>query len=96
MTPTNIIPFPDIRHALHCGGCPVCGKNDGYLNLGAQHWFICRTHKTKWFVGENLFDSWMTQTIPQHLVAEQVLQTYHEVTPLREQVTGEKLMFPLD
>ena len=93
MTPTNIIPFPDIRHALHCG---VCGKNDGYLNLGAQHWFICRVHRTKWFIGENLFDSWMTQTIPQHTIAEQLLRTFHEVTPIREQVFGEKMMFPLD
>lgn len=96
MTPSNIIPFPDIRHALHCGGCPVCGKNDGYLNLGAQHWFICRTHKTKWCIGENLFDSWMTQTLSQHHVAEMLLRTFHEVTPVRAQVVGEKLMFPLD
>ena len=83
MTPTNVIPFPDIKHESHCGGCLVCGKNDGYINQGAEHWFICREHKMKWLVGENLFDNWMTQTVAQHLSAKKLLDSYQEITPLR-------------
>lgn len=96
MTPTNIIPFPDIRHALHCGGCPVCGKNDGYLNLGSQHWFICRDHKMKWLVGDNLFDSWMNQTVSQHLTAERLLDGYREVTSFKPGKDRRRLKFPAD
>ena len=96
MTPTNIIPFPDIRHALHFGGCPVCGKNDGYLNLRAEHWFICREHKNKWLLGKNLFDSWMTQTIAQHLAAQKLLSGYNEVQPDRKMHIEQRLTFPMD
>lgn len=96
MTPTNIIPFPDIRHALHCGGCPVCSKNDGYLNLGSAHWFICREHKIKWLIGDNMFDSWMNQTVAQHLSAERVLSSYKEVTPFKEFEENKCLTFPVD
>lgn len=96
MTPTNIIPFPDIRHALHCGGCPVCGKNDGYLNLRAEHWFICREHKNKWLLGKNLFDSWMTQTIAQHLAAQKLLSGYNEVQPDRKMHIEQRLTFSMD
>jgi len=96
MIPTNIIPFPDIRHALHCGGCPVCCKNDGYLNLGAEHWFICRDHKTKWLIGENLFESWMTQTVAQHMSAKILLTGYREVQPSIDMENEQRLSFPLD
>jgi hypothetical protein len=38
--------------------CPRCGRTDGYLNIksehGAEHWFFCREHKTRWHVGSNL------------------------------------------
>lgn len=40
------------------GGCPECGRTDGFLNVGRSHWFICKQHKTKWCVGSNLFSSW--------------------------------------
>lgn len=96
MLPTNVIPFPDIRHASHCGGCIVCGKNDGYINQGAEHWFICREHKTKWLVGENLFDNWMTQTVAQHLSAKKLLGGYQEISPVRLSEDERKLAFPLD
>ena len=96
MTPTNVIPFPDIRHALHCGECPVCNKNDGYLNLGAQHWFICREHKIKWYVGDNLFDSWRTQSIALHLSAEILLSGYREVDSSYEIEIIKSQAFPID
>jgi hypothetical protein len=35
------------------GGCPQCGRNDGYVNAGKTHVFICREHKTSWTIGPN-------------------------------------------
>ena len=96
MTQTNIIPFPDIRHAGHCGGCPVCGRNDGYLNLGPKHWFICREHKNKWLIGENLFDNWINQTSMQYRSSEKILNSYNEVAPAWYAEIDRKLSFPSD
>jgi hypothetical protein len=46
----------------HFGGCPECGDNDGFINVGRSHWMICKAHKVKWCVGSNLFSSWRGQT----------------------------------
>ena len=27
------------------GYCPVCGANDGYLDVGEEQWFYCSAHK---------------------------------------------------
>lgn len=40
------------------GSCPVCGGEDGYLDCGRGQWFICETHRVRWFAGSNLFASW--------------------------------------
>ncbi len=84
MTPTNVLPFPDIQLSNHCGACPQCGKSDGYVNLGIEHWFICRDHKTKWLAGTNLFDGWMNQTVAQSQSAEILLRSYEDVLPTRQ------------
>src|SRR5258706_282055 len=39
----------------HFGCCPVCGTNDGYLNVTSSHVFFCEEHKIAWNVGSNLF-----------------------------------------
>ena len=44
------------------GGCPTCGKNDGYLNAGKTHVFYCREHKVSWVFGANVFGSWKDET----------------------------------
>lgn len=44
------------------GVCPHCHKSDGFVNIGKEHWFFCHEHKTMWFVGSNLFDSWKHET----------------------------------
>jgi hypothetical protein len=44
------------------GWCPKCKNNDGYLNIGREHWFLCKEHKVKWCVGYNLFSSWQHET----------------------------------
>jgi hypothetical protein len=44
------------------GLCPHCGNNDGYVNTGRAHWFICDEHKVMWFAGINLFSSCRDET----------------------------------
>ncbi|MFT5132312.1 MAG: hypothetical protein ACI9SC_000777 [Gammaproteobacteria bacterium] len=83
MFPTNVLPFPDIQHTRHYGACPDCGKSDGFVNLGIEHWFICREHKNKWLAGTNLFDDWMNQTVAQSQSAEILLRSYLDVLPVR-------------
>ena len=67
MTDATIIPFPSPRVSTettatdtesYFGGCPECGGNDGYLNIGSSHWFYCDRHRVKWWVGADLFSGW--------------------------------------
>jgi hypothetical protein len=44
------------------GGCPTCLRNDGYLNVGRDQWFFCRTHQVKWCRGANLISTWRMET----------------------------------
>ena len=42
----------------HFGVCPVCGTNNGYMDIGRGHWFLCRRHQLAHFAGSNLLSSW--------------------------------------
>jgi len=53
---------PDESSDHYWGKCPQCGDNDGYLNIGRGHWFYCQEHRTRWYAGANLFDSWKGET----------------------------------
>jgi hypothetical protein len=44
------------------GLCPACHKNDGFINIGPGHWFLCKEHKVTWCVGTNLISGWKVQT----------------------------------
>ena len=44
------------------GVCPKCDKCNGYINIGAWHWFYCKEHKLCWCVGANLFSDWRYET----------------------------------
>ncbi len=64
------------------GGCPICGKNDGWRNVGRSHWFVCNRHRTKWCWGENQFSCWKQET-PEDWYKNQVtLLAYVEVDPV--------------
>lgn len=75
----KVIQFPEIDY---WGGCPKCGKNDGYLNAGREHWFICHRHRVKWLVGTNLFSSWQEEDESTWRRNGQVLAGYREVRPV--------------
>jgi hypothetical protein len=64
------------------GGCPWCGQTDGYRNVGRDHWFFCRTHKTKWWVGSNLFSGWRDETEQEQRNARRLLSEFTEVEPI--------------
>jgi len=73
------------------GGCPYCGTNDGYINLGAEHWFVCGAHQTKWCVGSNLFSGWQDDTEEQRAESAAKLSGFRAVEPIhmtREQQDG--------
>lgn len=78
MSPAEIKKFPD--PGLF-GDCPKCGRNDGYLNLYKAHWFICKRHKLKWYVGYDLFPSWRDETEADWQRNRELLSRYEEVRP---------------
>ena len=55
------------------GGCPECGSQDGYFNVGRDHWVVCEKHKTRWCIGSNLFSSWRDETKEEQLEKAQVM-----------------------
>lgn len=76
----EIIPFP-APHDLEFGGCPHCGRADGYLNVGRNHWFYCERHKTTWWYGSNIFSSWCDETEGEWLRNQYRLADYRVVEP---------------
>jgi hypothetical protein len=66
------------------GGCPRCGRNDGYVNASKAHVFICREHKVCWTIGSNIFSSWKEQTEEEQrrIWNEIGLEDFTEVEPL--------------
>ncbi len=75
----NIIQFPEPEHF---GDCPKCGRHDGYLNIGRDHWFVCHKHKVKWCVGSNLFSDWREESKETWAQNEKLLAGYGEIEPL--------------
>lgn len=64
------------------GGCPICKRNDGYMNYHRAHWFFCKTHKTTWCMGSNLFSSWRFESEADWKENARVLKTYKVVEPV--------------
>ncbi len=66
------------------GGCPECGDQDGYTNVGRSHWVFCKAHRTMWCVGENLFSSWKYETEAEQRLAYDTigLGSFTEVKPM--------------
>lgn len=74
----------DKNEISYFGGCPQCGKNDGYVDIGCDHWFVCNEHKTKWWEGSNLFSAWREQTEEKCQKNREMLAEYRAVKPIYE------------
>jgi hypothetical protein len=71
------------------GLCPTCKMNDGYLNLGRDHWFVCHEHRVRWPFGSNLFASWRQETESDWDKTWERIGGYEVIEPWRnEQPTG--------
>lgn len=68
---------------LYFGGCPHCGRTDGYFNLHRNHFFVCHEHRVKWFVGENIFSSWRHQTPHNWERNAKSVASYADVRPVQ-------------
>lgn len=79
---SNIISFPTIDYF---GGCPKCGRNDGYVNVGQEHWFYCEPHRMKWCIGTNLFSGWQEESETIWRRNAHKLAAYREVEALEPQ-----------
>jgi hypothetical protein len=44
--------------SAYWGVFPICGKNDGTVNVGPNHYVVCHEHRQFWIIGGNLFSSW--------------------------------------
>lgn len=65
----------------HFGGCPECGSQGAYLNIGRDHWVYCETHKVKWNVGSNLFSSWRHESESDWQANRMILANFRGVSP---------------
>lgn len=61
---SNVIQFPVPLADSYTrdGVCPKCHRHNGYMNVGAEHWYHCALHKLKWSVGSNLYSGWREET----------------------------------
>jgi hypothetical protein len=80
----NIMQLPTSTRGNYFGGCPTCRRTNGFINDGADHWFVCDTHKAKWYVGSNLFSNWREQTEEERLKNRDKLAKYREVEPVND------------
>ena len=65
------------------GGCPKCGKTDGFINVGPKHWFICDEHKTTWLGCDHFFSGWHHEDDEVWERNKQKLETYAVVEPVQ-------------
>jgi hypothetical protein len=85
---SKVIP---LSRTNYFGKCPECGGNDGYLNIGADHWFVCRRHSVKWYAGKANFPGWLTENERTWRLNLILLSHYREVVAR----TGQPSSHPL-
>jgi hypothetical protein len=74
------------------GVCPICKGTDGYVNIGRSHWSICKQHRARWFIGENVFSSWhdKTESEQQREREEIGFDAFTDVKPFYPEIEGVK------
>ena len=70
----TVTAFPTVED--YWGVCPICGRNNGFISIGRDHWVVCHTHRTKWCVGSNLFSGWRELSEEDHRRNYYRLATY--------------------
>ncbi|HWX37213.1 MAG TPA: hypothetical protein VNZ53_58590 [Steroidobacteraceae bacterium] len=80
----NIVQLPTSTRGDYFGGCPTCRRTNGLINERADHWFVCDTHKAKWYVGSNFFSNWREQTEEERFENRDKLAGYREVEPIND------------
>lgn len=66
------------------GLCPVCSNDPEILNVGREHFAICREHKVYWHVGSNLFSGWREEAPESWEQNKKLLATYTLASEVRE------------
>lgn len=61
------------------GGCPKCRRIDETLNIERDHYGCCHKHRTKWYLGSNLFSAWMDEAEEVWAKNSALLDGYDEV-----------------
>jgi hypothetical protein len=65
------------------GGCPQCGKQDGYLNSERDHWGYCDAHKCCWSFGHDLSSTRENETKEEQKEKLHHIEGYAKVEPLQ-------------
>ena len=84
---TNVVPFtpPSPEHVTtdeRFGACPECGKSNGYVNVGRDHYGTCDEHLSYWPIGSNLFSGWRDEDPAVWRKNEQLLAARRQVKPI--------------
>jgi hypothetical protein len=68
---------------LDTGWCPECPPGPGdpvtVYNAGRDHWGVCHTHRTRWWIGFNLFSGWRDETEDQQRERLTEIEDYRDV-----------------
>jgi len=78
---TNLARLNNGAFQGHFGGCPHCGHSEGPYDVGRVHWLVCREHRLRWWIGENLFRAWRSETPAEWKATQQWLNHYQIVEP---------------
>ncbi len=72
---------PQLVSKEHFGACPACGNRGWVAHVGPDYWFLCDTHKTRWFLGSALNRNWEVQTDGEKAELMRDVAGYREVEP---------------
>jgi hypothetical protein len=63
------------------GACPECHSEGQFLNIGRNHWGVCHEHRTRWWIGENLFSAWRDEDESTWAANRERIKDYRDVDP---------------
>jgi hypothetical protein len=87
----ELVSFPPKPHVEdYWGGCPVCGRNDGFMTVSwpsdegrhCEHWIVCHRHRVRWSIGGPLFSTSKTLSLERQQANYRRLVSYRQVEPL--------------